>query len=61
MLIIGLVSEDGSMTRNDIADYAYSTLQDPIGRVSGVGEVTTFGSPTRCGSGSIRPGSPSTA
>jgi len=44
MLIIGLVSEDGSMTRNDIADYAYSTLQDPISRVSGVGEVTTFGS-----------------
>ena len=45
MLIIGLVSEDGSMTRNDIADYAFSTLQDPISRVSGVGEVTTFGSP----------------
>ena len=44
MMIIGLVSEDGSMTRNDIADYAYSTLQDPISRVSGVGEVTTFGS-----------------
>jgi len=44
MLIIGLVSEDGSMTRNDISDYAYSTLQDPISRVSGVGEVTTFGS-----------------
>jgi HAE1 family hydrophobic/amphiphilic exporter-1/multidrug efflux pump len=44
MLIIGLVSEDGSMTRNDIADYAYSTLQDPISRVSGVGEVNTFGS-----------------
>ena len=44
MLIIGFVSEDGSMTRNDISDYAYSTLQDPISRVSGVGEVTTFGS-----------------
>ncbi len=44
MLIVGLVSEDGSMTRNDISDYAYSTLQDPISRVSGVGEVTTFGS-----------------
>jgi hydrophobe/amphiphile efflux-1 (HAE1) family protein len=44
MLIIGLVSEDGSMTRNDISDYAYSTLLDPISRVSGVGEVTAFGS-----------------
>ena len=44
LLIIGLVSEDGSMTRNDISDYAYSTMQDPISRVSGVGEVNTFGS-----------------
>jgi hydrophobe/amphiphile efflux-1 (HAE1) family protein len=44
MLIIGLVSEDGSMTRNDISDYAYTSIQDPISRVSGVGEVTTFGS-----------------
>jgi HAE1 family hydrophobic/amphiphilic exporter-1/multidrug efflux pump len=44
LLIIGLVSEDGSMTRNDISDYAYSSLQDHISRVSGVGEVQTFGS-----------------
>ena len=44
MLIIGLVSEDGSMTRNDITDYAYSSIQDPISRVSGVGEVNAFGS-----------------
>jgi len=44
LLIIGLVSEDGSMTRNDISDYAYTALQDPISRVSGVGEVNTFGS-----------------
>ncbi len=43
LLIIGLVSGDGSMSRNDISDYAYSTLQDPISRVSGVGEVNTFG------------------
>ena len=44
MLIIGLVSEDGSMTRNDISDYAFSVLQDPISRVPGVGEVVSFGS-----------------
>jgi HAE1 family hydrophobic/amphiphilic exporter-1/multidrug efflux pump len=43
LLIIGLVSEDGSMTRNDISDYAYSSLQDQISRVSGVGEVNVFG------------------
>ncbi|BDG05582.1 efflux RND transporter permease subunit [Anaeromyxobacter oryzae] len=44
LLIIGLVSEDGSMSRNDISDYAYSSMQDQISRVSGVGEVNTFGS-----------------
>jgi hydrophobe/amphiphile efflux-1 (HAE1) family protein len=44
LLIIGLVSEDGSMTRNDISDYAFSALQDPISRVSGVGEIQSFGS-----------------
>src|SRR5512133_3971862 len=44
LLIIGLYSEDGSMTRNDISDYAYSSIQDQISRVSGVGEVNTFGS-----------------
>src|SRR5689334_22753389 len=32
------------MTRNDISDYAFSTLVDPISRVPGVGEVTAFGS-----------------
>ncbi|ABS24782.1 efflux RND transporter permease subunit [Anaeromyxobacter sp. Fw109-5] len=44
LLIIGLVSEDGSMTRNDISDYAYASIQDQISRVNGVGEVQTFGS-----------------
>ena len=44
LLIVGLVSEDGSMTRNDISDYAFSSLLDQISRVSGVGEVTAFGS-----------------
>ncbi len=45
LLIIGLVSDDGSMSRNDISDYAYAAIQDPISRVSGVGEVNTFGAP----------------
>src|SRR5262249_53007466 len=30
-------------TRNDIADYVVSVLQDPIGRVPGVGDVQAFG------------------
>ncbi len=45
LLIIGLVSEDGSMSRNDISDYAFTSVTDQISRVSGVGEVTTFGAP----------------
>jgi HAE1 family hydrophobic/amphiphilic exporter-1/multidrug efflux pump len=44
LVMIGLVSRDGSMNRNDISDYAYSTLQDQLSRVSGVGEVQVFGS-----------------
>jgi hydrophobe/amphiphile efflux-1 (HAE1) family protein len=45
LLIVGLHSEDGSMSRNDIADYATTSLTDQISRVSGVGEVNTFGAP----------------
>ena len=44
LVMVGLVSRDGSMTRNDISDYAYSTLQDQLSRVPGVGEVQVFGS-----------------
>ena len=43
LLIASFVSKDGSMTRNDIADYVFSTLQDPISRVPGVGDVQIFG------------------
>ena len=44
LIIVGLVSEDGSMTRNDISDYVFSTLVDQLSRVNGVGEVFPFGS-----------------
>jgi len=44
LLIAAFVSADGSMVRNDIADYVVSSLQDPISRVPGVGEVQAFGS-----------------
>jgi len=43
LMIAVFVSEDGSMQRNDISDYVYSVLQDPISRVPGVGEVLVFG------------------
>jgi hydrophobe/amphiphile efflux-1 (HAE1) family protein len=44
LLMVALVSGDGSMTRNDIGDYVSSTLLDQVARVPGVGEVVVFGS-----------------
>ncbi len=44
LLIVGLVSEDGSMDGNDLRDYAQSNLEKVLARVPGVGEVNTFGS-----------------
>ncbi len=43
LLIIGLVSEDGSMDRHQLTDYMVSNLQDIISRVEGVGELQQFG------------------
>jgi multidrug efflux pump len=44
MMIIGLISADGSMDAQDITDYIASNIEDPITRVSGVGDFTLFGS-----------------
>lgn len=44
LLIIGLVSEGGSMSRYDLSDYAVSNLLDIVSRLEGVGEITLFGS-----------------
>ena len=44
LLIVGLVSQDGSMDGNDLRDYAQSNLEKVLARVPGVGEVETFGS-----------------
>jgi len=43
LLIVGLVSEDGSMDRNDLTDYMVSNLQDIVSRLEGVGELLLFG------------------
>ena len=44
LLIVGLVSEDGSMDRADLEDYAKANLEKVLARVPGVGEVGIFGS-----------------
>jgi len=44
LMVVGLISEDGQLTRTDLSDYMASTLQDPISRLDGVGDITIFGS-----------------
>jgi HAE1 family hydrophobic/amphiphilic exporter-1 len=44
LIIVGLISEDGSMDGNDLRDYAQSNLEKVLARVPGVGEVMNFGS-----------------
>lgn len=44
LMVVGLVSEDGSMSRTDLADYANSTLREPLSRINGVGNIRIFGS-----------------
>ncbi len=44
LIIVGLVSEDGSMDEYDLADYAQANIEQVLARVPGVGEVETFSS-----------------
>lgn len=44
LLVVGLVSEDGTMDRNMLTDYLVSNVQDIVSRLEGVGEMQTFGS-----------------
>ncbi|WP_405423650.1 multidrug efflux RND transporter permease AcrD [Pantoea stewartii] len=43
ILMVAFVSTDGSMNKQDIADYVASNIQDPISRIDGVGEVDAYG------------------
>ncbi|MBU3825479.1 MAG: efflux RND transporter permease subunit [Candidatus Oceanisphaera merdipullorum] len=44
LMVLGFVSEDGSMDKDDIADYINASLVDPLSRVPGVGTLQVFGS-----------------
>lgn len=44
LMVIGFVSDDETMTRNDIADYVVTNMVDPLSRVHGVGSLQVFGS-----------------
>ncbi len=44
LMVVGFVSSDGSMDRNDISDYVVANIVDPLSRVPGVGSIQVFGS-----------------
>ncbi|POW59936.1 hydrophobe/amphiphile efflux-1 family RND transporter [Candidatus Pantoea alvi] len=44
ILMLAFVSTDGSMDKQDIADYVASNIQDPLSRIDGVGQVDAYGS-----------------
>jgi len=43
LMVVGLVSEDGSMAKEDLSNYIVSNIQDQIARTPGVGDFQVFG------------------
>ena len=43
LMVVGFVSEDGSMGGDDLQDYVATNMVDPIARVPGVGSTQVFG------------------
>ncbi|TDB59915.1 efflux RND transporter permease subunit [Photorhabdus khanii] len=43
LMVAGFISEDGSMSQEDIADYVGANVKDPLSRVTGVGDTMLFG------------------
>ena len=44
LLVIGVFDETDRMTAQDVSDYLTSNLQDPLGRIPGIGDTNVFGS-----------------
>src|SRR5690554_1686163 len=44
LMVIAFVSADGSMDKYDIADFIGGTIQEPLSRINGVGQIQLFGS-----------------
>ncbi|MFA5646372.1 MAG: efflux RND transporter permease subunit [Candidatus Ratteibacteria bacterium] len=42
-MIVGIISEDGSMDGTDLMDYLSSNIENILSRVEGVGEIMSFG------------------
>ncbi|ARV72262.1 efflux RND transporter permease subunit [Vibrio campbellii] len=43
-MVVAVYSEDPDFSENDIGDFVVTNIQDPISRVTGVGQVQAFGS-----------------
>ena len=43
LMVLALISTDGSMRNYDLSDYLITSLRDPISRVAGVGSVQIWG------------------
>jgi len=44
LMVIALISDDGSLNQTDLSDYLSSNLSDEVSRIGGVGDVRVFGS-----------------
>jgi hydrophobe/amphiphile efflux-1 (HAE1) family protein len=44
LMVVGFAATDGSMSASDISDFIASTVQDPVSRTLGVGDIQLFGS-----------------
>ena len=45
LLVVALYDDSGRYTNIDISDFMASKMQDPLSRVSGVGQAQVFGAP----------------
>ena len=43
LLVVGFVSEDDSLSAADLGDFVVSSIQEPLSRVPGVGDIQVFG------------------
>jgi len=44
LLVVGIYSEDGSLSQGDLGDLLASNFRDPLSRINGIGSVQVFGS-----------------
>ncbi|MFA6287781.1 MAG: efflux RND transporter permease subunit [Opitutaceae bacterium] len=43
LMAVGFVSTDGKLSAADLGDFVVGTIQDPLSRVAGVGDIQVFG------------------